>query len=127
MGILKRIIFIVKYTYSRIKGMNGYTTSTLLGNGETITKTFNIKNQLHCEGGPAVQMRHQQEWWHDGKQHRKDGPAVLINKPYYIRMEWWEDGALHRIKKPAIIDSDGIVEYWENGVLIKKIDTSMMG
>jgi len=96
--------------------MKDYSTSILLGNGEVITKHYNTKNQLHREGGPAVEMAYQKEWWVDGKQHRVNGPAVMIQKENYIRMEWWINGVLHRDNnKPAIIDSDGNIEYWENG------------
>lgn len=114
--------YIIIHAKKGIKKMNTYTISSLLGNGETITKIYNDKHLLHCEHAPAVDSKYTKEWWVEGKQHRKNGPAVMINKPHYIRMEWWEDGVLHRIQKPAIIDSDGNLEYWENGIFLKKVD-----
>ena len=92
------------------------TTTTILGNGETITKHHNSFNQLHSSEGPAVYTPYSEEWWLNGKLHRTNGPAILINKPNYIRAEWWKDGTLHRDNnKPVIIDSDGTIEYWELG------------
>ena len=94
--------------------------SELLGNGEVVTKYYNSLNQLHREDGPAVSKNFVQEWWKDGKLHRQDGPAISINKPSYIRAEWWKNGVLHRDNnKPAIIDSEGAVEYWQDGERIK--------
>lgn len=92
-------------------------TNTKLRNGLTITKYNNILNQLHRDDGPAVITKYSDEWWINGLLHRKDGPAIFINKPNYIRAEWWINGLLHRENnKPAVIDSDGVIEYWENGV-----------
>lgn len=93
------------------------TTTHLLGNGEVVTKHYNNKNQLHNPHGPALSTQYSKEWLIDGIRHRNDGPAIFINKPNYIRAEWWLNGVLHRDNnKPAIIDSDGTVEYWINGI-----------
>jgi len=114
--------YVIIHTKRSIRKMSNYTVSNLLGNGETITKTYNNRHLLHCENGPAVESRDTKEWWVDGKQHRKDGPAVMINRQNFVRMEWWENGVLHREQKPAVIDSDGNLEYWENGVFVKKVE-----
>lgn len=94
-------------------------SNILLGNGETITKYHNNLNQLHRLDAPAVETSYSKEWWNDGKLHRLDGPAILINKQDYIRAEWWTHGLLYRNNKPAIVDTDGNIEYWENGNKIK--------
>jgi hypothetical protein len=94
--------------------------SQLLGNGEVVTKYYNSLKQLHREDGPAVSKIFVEEWWESGKLHRREGPAIFINNPNYIRAEWWNNGVLHRENnKPAIIDSEGSIEYWEHGERIK--------
>ena len=90
--------------------------SILLGNGTLITKTYNSLGQLHSNDSPAIKTPFTEEWYRDGLKHRSNGYAVFINNPDYIRMEWWKDGKLHRDNnKPAIIDSDGNIEYWNDG------------
>lgn len=90
--------------------------TVLLNNGDQIVKHYNTFNQLHNEVGPAVHSHGFEIWYKNGVKHRKDGFAVLIKNDDYIRVEYWEEGLLHRISKPAIVDSNGIVEYWEIGV-----------
>lgn len=42
-----------------------------------IQRIVNNKNQLHCEDGrPALVTNYRMEWWHEGKLHRINGPAV---------------------------------------------------
>ena len=92
-----------------------------LGSGKVITKVFTKNNILHCTNGPAVYSHDSQEYYQEGVRHRDGGPSVLITMDNYIRAEWWRNGVLHRINKPAIIDSDGVVEYWEDGKKIIKM------
>lgn len=100
--------------------MTSRIVTNVLGNGTVITKNYNNNDQLHNENGPAIKTHFSEEWYINGKQHRKDGYAVLIKKDDYIRAEWWQEGVLHRENKPAIIDSEGVIEYWEKGIKIDK-------
>jgi hypothetical protein len=95
-------------------------TTIKLGNGDIITKYHNSTGLLHREDGPSVITNFSEEWWKNGKLHRHNGPAIFINKSDYIRAEWWINGILHRENnKPAVIDSEGNIEYWEDGQHIK--------
>ena len=86
------------------------------GDGQVFTNIYNNENKLHCISGPAIETDCSKEYYENGIRHRKNGPAVLITKDHYIRAEWWENGVLHRENnKPAVMDSDGIIEFWENG------------
>ena len=100
--------------------MNNILVTKLLGNGTEIREIFNNHHQLHNENGPAVETNFSEEWYINGKKHRKGAYAVLIKKDDYIRAEWWQDGVLHRENKPAVIDSEGVLEYWEKGEKIDK-------
>jgi len=100
--------------------MTSRLVTKLLGNGTTIKEVYNNLYELHNEHGPAVETNFSEEWYINGKKHRKDGYAVLIKKDDYIRAEWWQDGLLHRENKPAVIDSEGVVEYWKKGEKIDK-------
>jgi hypothetical protein len=53
-----------------------------------------------------------QEWHHEGKRHREDGPAVIF--PCGVA-QWWREGRLHRADGPAVIYPDGREEYWVDG------------
>lgn len=53
-------------------------------------------------------------WWHNGKLHRDDGPAVVYPK---VGFEWYRDGKLHRDDGPAVQHPGGSVEWWHNGLL----------
>jgi hypothetical protein len=91
-----------------------------LGSGKVITKIFTKDNVLHCDNGPAVYSHDSNEYYQGGVRHRDRGPAVFIKTDNYIRAEWWKNGVLHRLNKPAIVDSDGTVEYWEDGFRVIK-------
>jgi len=93
--------------------------TTKLGNGTVITKHYDEHSQLHCDNGPAVMSPTSKEWYKHGIKHNIDGYAVFINDKNFTRMEWWKEGKLHRINKPAIVDTDGTIEYWEEGRRIK--------
>lgn len=98
---------------------NQTVVSYKLGSGKVITKVF-ANNKLHCTNGPAVFSHDSKEYFREGVRHRDEGPAVLITLDNYVRAEWWKNGGLHRCNKPAVIDSDGTVEYWEDGVRVNK-------
>jgi hypothetical protein len=98
--------------------------SNLRGDGVVLNYIYEIidnKEVLHCEHGPAIFNNNFEEWYQNGHKHRKNGPAVFIKKQDYIRAEWWVNGVLHRDNKPAIIDSEGIMEYWQNGEQVNSI------
>lgn len=92
------------------------TITHKLGNGEIVTKCYNNHNQLHCDNGPAVESSNTKEWYKNGERHNDKGYAVFVEKGDFIRVEWWVNGVLHRDTKPAVIDSNGTVEYWTEGV-----------
>ena len=49
----------------------------------------------------------------EGKRHREDGPAVVLNNG---TKEWWIDGEKHRGDDlPAVENIDGTREWWFNG------------
>lgn len=74
----------------------------------------NHKDELHREGGPAVEWPDgTQIWYLNGKVHREDGPA--IERPSGMK-EWWVNGELHREGGPAIEWADGNVSWYLNGV-----------
>ncbi len=53
---------------------------------------YNEQNQLHREGGPAVECANgDKEWWYNGKLHRVDGPAVKTTEGYCA---WWYNDKL---------------------------------
>lgn len=42
--------------------------------------------RYHRDNGPALKGLYAYEWWHHGKVHRLDGPAIEY---YDGRKEWW--------------------------------------
>lgn len=81
-----------------------------------------VKNQkiacciciLHCEHGPALVDKHQEEWWYMGKRHRVDGPAIQSKDGKSQR--WYLHGELHRENGPAIIEP-WTTQYFVGGML----------
>lgn len=55
------------------------------GLGQVTTKIYNYKNELHCEDGPAFYTDEKKEWFIEGKLHRSEGPAILINDRNYYK------------------------------------------
>jgi len=54
------------------------------------------------------------EWYHNGKFHRLDGPAIEFADGYKA---WHQNGKLHRIDGPAIEWADGTKHWYQNGEL----------
>ena len=52
------------------------------------------------------------EWWHNGKRHRTNGPAIEWTDGH---KEWWLNGKRHRTNGPAIERINGIKEWWFRG------------
>lgn len=97
--------------------MNQTIRTYKLGNGTTFTEIYDNNNKLHCDNGPAVVSQTTKEWYKHGLKHRLDGYAVIIKKDNWIRVEWWKDGYLHRDgNNPAIVDSNGCMEWWVEGI-----------
>ena len=60
------------------------------------------------EDGLHIDKFGNKNWYKDGKQHRKDGPAAVY--PNGLQ-EWGQNGLLHRIGGPAIEDDLGYTEW----------------
>lgn len=52
------------------------------------------------------------KWYHEGKLHRENGPAVIYSNGH---QEWYRKGKLHRDDGPAVIYPDGSEEWYVNG------------
>ena len=61
-----------------------------------------------------IQRQDRQEWYHDGKLHREDGPAVQWDSG---ATEWWLHGRLHRDDGPAVEWADGTRIYYQHGIM----------
>lgn len=77
-----------------------------------IEKTKDADGNLHSfNGEPAVVYSNGDKYWyHHGRRHRDNGPAILTNKGFY----WYCNGKKHRLDGPAI-DYCQFLEYWVNG------------
>lgn len=84
--------------------------------------------KLHSvDGAAAMTYPDGTSWWyHHGKIHREDGPAVQWSNGV---SEWWQDNQRHRDQGPAVIfpntaaiapDKRGIKQWWVRGKLIKE-------
>jgi len=76
------------------------------------TQEWYLNGKLHRKDGPAViWAKGAQEWFLNGKRHRKDGPAVIGANGY---QSWYLNGKLHREDGPAFIGADGDQSWWLN-------------
>lgn len=83
---------------------------------------INIKNN-----GQYIKENGDEEWYKDGKLHRENGPAVIVNnRNWYLNDKitlkcegqikyWYQHGKLHRNNGPAIIYPNGQEEYYIEG------------
>ena len=81
---------------------------------------YNGGNQLHREGGPAVEYKDgENRWYETGRLHRIDGPAIECtdNSKY-----WYQNGKLHRTDGPAIEYSDGDKAWYINSKRLTEAD-----
>lgn len=58
----------------------------------------------------------EERWYKNGKLHREDGPAVIINNDKY----WYKNGRKHRLNDPAIELANGNKYWYKNGKLHKE-------
>ena len=74
---------------------------------------YNEQNQLHREGGPAVEYTNgTKHWYINGELHREGGPAIeWANGTKY----WYINGERHREGGPAIEWANGDKEWFLNG------------
>ena len=64
------------------------------------SRYYNAANQLHRDGGPAVEyVNGHKEWWQNGQLHRIDGPAIITERGNKF---WYQNNRLHHIDGPAI-------------------------
>ena len=81
-----------------------------------------VDGKLHRVDGPAVVVDedHPQcgQWYFNGKRHREDGPAWLTDDDTEL---WYWHGKKHRENGPAIVHPNGWgVEWWLHGVKMGK-------
>lgn len=54
--------------------------------------------RYHADNEPAIIDKTLKEWWHHGKRHREDGPAITDSTYHWLygdiftRLEWYYDG-----------------------------------
>lgn len=82
---------------------------------------YNKRGQLHRLDGPAyVDIDGREAWYINGKLHRgNDLPALYKCKkhePGYEFAFYYKYGIKHREKGPAAFFSNGVVQWWLNGV-----------
>ena len=76
---------------------------------------YNSANQLHREGGPAIEWPNgSKEWCQNGLRHRTDGPAIEYASG---KKEWYQNGLRHRTDGPAMTHPDGTSVWYQNGRL----------
>ena len=77
------------------------------------TEEWYLDGKRHRKDGPAVENSNGYKAWHlDGKFHREDGPAIIYpNGDKY----WYLNDELHRLDGPAIEWSDGDKWWYLNG------------
>lgn len=85
-------------------------------NGDEI---WYMNGKIHREGYPAMHQHEKKStyWYRDGLFHRENGPAIELCSGYKA---YYQNGKLHRTDGPAIIDSNNIVEFWEEGKRVSK-------
>lgn len=77
------------------------------------TKYWYINGKKHREDGPAVIIDGiVQSWFKNDKLHRENGPAIIFRDGIE---SWWLNDKRHREDGPAIIDSNGEQEWWIHG------------
>lgn len=95
-----------KYLYEALPD-GGYKTA----NPEFI-KYYNSDNELHREGGPAIeQSTGSKYWFQNNKRHREGGPAIEYSSG---SKEWYLHGNLHREDGPAIERPSGYKVWYLN-------------
>lgn len=71
---------------------------------------------LHREDGPAKTWNTNgvecEAWYYNGRIHRDGGPALT----WFTGMEWFCRGKSHRTDGPSVVNVDGTVQWWVNGI-----------
>jgi hypothetical protein len=87
----------------------------MLGLKMNLGGTGNLGNGMVDNGKTKI-------WLKNGRKHRLNGPAEIDIDGYEA---WFFNGQRHRPgNKPAVTYPNGNKEYWENGELIKKENSS---
>ena len=73
-----------------------------------IEKKWILNGQIHRAKGAAIKNSNGEEWWVNGKRHRKDAPAMI---KFIGEERWFWEGSLHRENGPAVKTAFG-EEYW---------------
>ena len=82
--------------------------------GHGCSRYYNAANQLHRDGGPAVEWADGSKgWFQNGQYHRTDGPAIERANG---TKEWVQNGQRHRIDGVAIDYANGCKRWFINGV-----------
>ena len=75
---------------------------------------YSSDNQLHRDGGPAVEYTTgENQWCQNGQLHRTDGPAVLWADGTKL---WYQNGLRHRTDGAAVEFASGLKYWYINGV-----------
>ena len=83
---------------------------------------YNSANQLHREGGPAIEYADgSKSWYKNDQYHRTDGPAIDWTCG---RKEWYQNHKRHRIDGPAIIFEDGHKLWYINGKKLLRLNST---
>ena len=81
---------------------------------------YNSDNQLHRDGGPAVEYTAgEKQWCQNGQLHRTDGPAVLWADG---TKKWFQNGLRHRTDGPAVEYASGDKVWYINGVRLTEAE-----
>jgi hypothetical protein len=92
-----------------------YTGSWKVASGN---KFWYHHGKRHRIDGPAIEwVNGIKEWYQDGKLHRLDGPAYEGDSD---SNGWYQYGKLHRLDGPAREWDDGTKEWWINSNQITK-------
>jgi hypothetical protein len=77
------------------------------------TKYWYLNDQLHREGGPAIESANGIKWWYiNDKLHREGGPAIESANG----IKWWYlNGQRHREDGPAVEWASGDKYWYLNG------------
>jgi hypothetical protein len=87
------------------------------------TKAWYHNGKFHRIDGPAVIFYDGAKYWHKhGKRHRIDGPAMLLDMG---ENRWYFNDMLHRTNGPAI-ENKGIKDYFICNVKIHKLSKVLL-
>lgn len=82
------------------------------------TKEWYHNGKRHRIDGPAIESANgDKSWWVNDKRHREDGPAVEYANG---DKEWYLNGELHREDGPAIEHVDGYKAWYLNNYYLSE-------